>query len=60
MHDVCGVTLSVHSILSVGRALDSIPKVAGLIPTVVRLTFQLARCGSVHTQELYHKHKSLI
>jgi hypothetical protein len=26
-------------------SITSIPKVAGLIPTVVRLTFQPARCG---------------
>ena len=39
------VTYSIWVFLCVLVSWTSIPKVAGLIPTVVRLTFQPVRCG---------------
>ena len=51
-YDVCDVTLSVHTRTDLttytAQLIEhwtSIPKVVGSIPTVVRQTFQLARCG---------------
>jgi hypothetical protein len=38
------VNMMVEHWTSIGRALDQYPN-KGLIPTVVRQTFQLARCG---------------